>query len=251
MRSSDSSKRPTKKFSFLPRFAFRTIFRREVTAAIAVIAVALGFTLGVYREPIQQAAIGLTTTKAVNADAAYAAYMGKNYATALRLARPLAAEGDARAQSLLGNLYYRGRGVSQDHNEALKWFWRAANQDDVAAQFYVGLMFHEGQGVPQDHAEAANWFRRAADLGDAHAQYNLGLSYASGEAGKPDNVSAHMWFNLAAAHFPSGAAQRAAVNSRDLLAKKMTRDQIADAEKWAREWKKADSERATSSRSTT
>jgi uncharacterized protein len=71
-----------------------------------------------------------------------------------------------------------------DHNEALKWFRRAANQDDVAAQFYLGLMFSEGQGVPQDHAEAANWFRRAANLGDAQAQYNLGLSYANGESGK-------------------------------------------------------------------
>jgi TPR repeat protein len=234
MRSSDSTTRATKKISFLPRFGFRTICRRAIVAVM----VALAFTLGVYREPIQQAAIGLTTTKAVDADAAYAAYMGKNYATALRLARPLAAEGDARAQSVLGNLYYRGRGVPQDHNEALKWFRRAADQDDVAAQFYVGLMFHEGQGVPQDHAEAANWFRRAADLGDAHAQYNLGVSYASGMAGKPDNVSAHMWFSLAAAHFPTGADQRAAVNSRDLLAKKMTGEQIAEAEKGASEWKK-------------
>jgi uncharacterized protein len=166
MRSSDASKRPTRKFAFLPRFGFardrktehrqtavvpsaavaghRMIFRREVTAAIAVLAVAIGFTLGVYREPIQQAVIGLSSTKALNADAAYAAHLRKKYATALRLARPLAAEGDARAQSLLGNLYYRGRGVPQDHNEALKWFRRAANQDDVAAQFYLGLMFSEG-----------------------------------------------------------------------------------------------------------
>jgi uncharacterized protein len=259
MRSSDSPKRPTRKFAFLPRFGFgrdrktedmqtavvpsaavaghRTILRREVTAAIAVLAVAIGFTLGVYREPIQQAVIGLSSTKALNADAAYAAHLRKKYATALRLARPLAAEGDARAQSLLGNLYYRGRGVPQDHNEALKWFRRAANQDDVAAQFYLGLMFSEGQGVPQDHAEAANWFRRAANLGDAQAQYNLGLSYANGESGKPDNVSAHMWFNLAAAHFPSGTGQRAAVNNRDLMAKRMTREQIVEAEKGAREWK--------------
>jgi hypothetical protein len=98
-------------------------------------------------------------------------------------------------------------------------------------------MFSEGQGVPQDHSEGANWYRRAANLGDAQAQYNLGLSYANGETGKPDNVSAHMWFNLAAAHFPYGTGQRAAVNNRDLLVKKMTRDQVVEAEKWAREWK--------------
>src|SRR5215471_4336465 len=39
-----------------------TSFRREVTAAIAILMLALGFTLGVYREPIQQAVIGLART---------------------------------------------------------------------------------------------------------------------------------------------------------------------------------------------
>lgn len=222
-----------------------TEFRRSVTAAIAVLMLALGFTLGVYREPMQQAATRLAQTlglarEAPNADAAYAAYQEGNYETALRLARPLAAEGDARAQSMLGLLHYRGRGVPLDHSEAVKWFRRAADQDDNAARFYLGVMFSEGQGVPQDYAEAAKWYRLAADRGDAQAQYNLGLSYAKGEAGELDNVSAHMWFNLAAAHFPpSDAASRsAAVNNRDLVAKKMTPDQIAEAQKRAREWKR-------------
>ena len=105
---------------------------------------ALGFTLGVYREPIQQAVIGLAQALGIargNGDAAYDAYQEGSYATALRLARPLAAEGDARAQSVLGLLYYHGRG-----------------------------------GVPQDKAEAVKWFRYAADQGGAQAQYNLGLS---------------------------------------------------------------------------
>jgi uncharacterized protein len=220
-----------------------TKFRREVTAAIAVLMLALGFALGVYREPIQQSITGLAqaiglASPAPNADAAYAAYRKGDYATVLQLARPLAAEGDARAQSMLGLVYYRGRGMAQDHNEAVKWFRRAADQGDAAAQFNLGVMFSEGQGVPQDYAEAAKWYRLAADQGDAQAQYNLGLSYARGEAGEADNVSAYMWFNLAAAHFPASDTRRsAAVTSRDLLANKMTPDQIAEAQKRAREWK--------------
>jgi TPR repeat protein len=222
----------------------RTGFRREVTGAIAVFMLALGFTLGVYREPIQQAAIGLAQTLgiargAANSDVTYAAYQHGRYATALRLARPLAAEGDARAQSMLGLLYYRGHGVPQDHKEALRWFRQAADQDDVAAQFYLGVMFSKGRGAPQDNAEAMRWFRRAADLGYAQAQYNLGLFYAQSEAGEPDNVSAHMWFNLAAAHFPASDTddRGAAVRNRDLVAEKMTPDQIARAQRRAREWK--------------
>jgi hypothetical protein len=221
-----------------------TGFKREVTGAIAILMLALGFTLGVYREPIQQAVIGLARTLgiargAVNSDAIDAAYQKGRYPTALRLARPLAAESDPRAQSMLGLLYYHGQGVPRDLSEALRWFRAAADQDDPTALFYLGVMFAEGQGVPQDNAEAARWFHRAADLGEARAQYSLGLLYAEGAAGMPDNVSAHMWFNLAAARFPaSGTGDRdAAVNYRDLVAKKMTPDQIAEAQKLAREWK--------------
>jgi uncharacterized protein len=216
----------------------------EFSAAIAVLMLALGFTFGVYREPIQQSIRNLTQTlglarNTADADAIYMAYQGRDYATALRLARPLAAEGDAHAQYMLGLLYHRGRGLPRDHNEAVNWFRRAADQDDAAAQFYLGIMFSEGHGVRQDHIEAAKWFRRAADLGDAYAQYNLGVLYAKGEAGAADNVSAHMWFNLAAAHFPTSDTvnRNAALNSRNLVAKKMKPDEIAEAEKRTREWK--------------
>jgi hypothetical protein len=219
-------------------------FWREVTGVVAVVMLALGFTLGVYHEPIQKAAVGVFESLglakgAANGDAAYAAYENGDYAKALRLVRPLAAEGDVRAQSTLGLLYYGGRGLPQDYNEALRWFRSAAEQDDVTAQIHLGVMFSEGRGVPQDGAEAARWFHRAADLGDAQAQYNLGIFYAKGQAGEPDNVSAHMWFNLAAAHFPASDTSNriAAINYRDLVAKKMTPDQIAEAQERARGWK--------------
>src|SRR6516225_9009639 len=96
-----------------------TGLRREVTGAIAILMLALGFTLGVYREPIQQAVIGLARTLgfargAANSDAIDAAYQKGRYPTALRLARPLAAESDPRAQSTLGLLYYHGQGVPRD-----------------------------------------------------------------------------------------------------------------------------------------
>jgi hypothetical protein len=173
---------------------------------LAVIMLALGFTFGLYRDPIQQTFSGFGQTLGLskgNGEAAYAAYQERRYGTATRLARPLAAEGDARAESVLGLLYFNG------------------------------------EGVPQDKAEAMKWFRRAAEQGDALAQYNLGLSYAKGEGGEPDYVSAHMWFNLAAARFPlSDATNRtAARKNRDLMAEKMTPDQIAEAQRRAREWK--------------
>jgi TPR repeat protein len=221
-----------------------TGFRRAVTAAIAVIMLTLGFALGVYREPIKQSITGLARAVGLarptaRADEPYPAYHNGDYATALRLASVLAQdEGDARAQSLLGLMYYRGQGVPQDYTDAAKWFRRAADQGDVDAQFYLGVMFSEGQGLPQDYPEGAKWFRLAADQGDAQAQYNLGVFYATGQAGRPDNVSAYMWFNLAAAHFAASDPRRStAIGGRDLVANRMTNDQIAEAQKRAREWR--------------
>ena len=127
-----------------------------------------------------------------------------DYPAALKLAQPLADDGDARAESIVAQIHYRGRGVPQSDTEAAKWFRRAADQGDAVAQFYLGVMYNEGRGVPQDYAEAAKWYKLAAEQGDALAQYNLGLSYARGEGVTPDPVTAHMWLNLASARFPAG-----------------------------------------------
>jgi len=100
-------------------------------------------------------------------------------------------------------------------------------------------MYGEGRGVPQDYAEAARWYRRAAEQGDAQAQYNLGLAYARGEGVTQNAVEAHMWFNLAAARFPANDTRNrtAAVKNRDTVAGEMSSDQLAEAQKRAREWK--------------
>ena len=63
-------------------------------------------------------------------DAAYAAYQKGNYAVALRLVRPMAEQGDSRAESLLGLIYFEGHGVQRDEAEARKWYRRAADQGD-------------------------------------------------------------------------------------------------------------------------
>ncbi|MFL6797385.1 MAG: tetratricopeptide repeat protein [Xanthobacteraceae bacterium] len=212
----------------------------QVTVAVGIVCLALGFVLGLYREPLLRTGIEIVglTPVAKTTDDAYAAYLKGNYVAALDEARPLADAGDARAQSLVGLMYYRGRGTAQDHAEATKWFRRAADNGDAAAEFYLGLMFADGQGLPQDYEQAAIWYRRAAERGDAQAQYNLGLAYAKGEGVPVDPVSAHMWFNLAASRFPGNDAPRrtAAAASRDAMAAKLSPEQLAEAQRRAREW---------------
>jgi TPR repeat protein len=76
-----------------------------------------------------------------------AAFDRRDYTAALQLCRPLAEQGDARAQTGLSGLYYNGQGVQRDYAEAAKWARKAAEQGYASAQAYLGIMYWNGQGV--------------------------------------------------------------------------------------------------------
>jgi uncharacterized protein len=59
---------------------------------------------------------------------AWTSYERGDYATAMRLFRPLAEDGDAIAQYYLGELYDKGRSIPQDYGEAIKWYRRSGEQ---------------------------------------------------------------------------------------------------------------------------
>jgi len=147
-----------------------------------------------------------------------------------------AEQGDASAQVNLGSMYYYGQIVPQDYKEALRWYLASAEQGDATAQFNMGVIYYKGQGVNQDYKEAVRWYRAAAEQGDASAQYGLGSMYYNGQGVPEDHVQAHMWYNLAALDL-TGDDKEAAVKNRDSLAEKMTSEQIAEAQRLAREWK--------------
>jgi TPR repeat protein len=207
--------------------------RYHIIATVAVIALAIGFAAGVYREHLFKPVIALAQTvglasQPASAEAANAAYAKGDYTTAMTMARPLAEEGDARAQALLGQI---------DDREAAQWFRRAADQGNATAQFFLGGMYDEGRGVPQDYHESARWYQRAAEQGDGQAQYNLGLAYARGEGVEQNVVKAHMWFNLSASRLNEAPRRLAATKSRDQVAGEMSSEQLAEAQKLARDWK--------------
>ncbi len=111
-----------------------------------------------------------------------AAHDNGDYATALRLWRPLAEQGYANAETNLGIMYYEGRGVPQDYAAAMSWYRKAAEQGYANAQTNLGAMYNMGRGVPQDFAAAVMWYRKAADQGEAVAQYNLANMYDKGRS---------------------------------------------------------------------
>ncbi len=190
-------------------------------ARLMVLLLALGLSEPVLAGPLEDAR---------------AAYQKQDYATALRLFRPLADQGDAEAQSMLGLMYDVGRGVPHDHAQALKWYRLAADQGYAKAQFNLGAMYDYGRGVPKDYAQAVKWSRLAADQGDALAQTSLGAMYYLGQGVPKDYVLAYMWRNLAAASVSSGDTRERAVKNRDRVAGMMTPAQIAEAQKRASAW---------------
>ena len=117
-----------------------------------------------------------------------------------------------------------------DFKAALKEFLPLAEGGDVTAQFIIGRMYYEGLGVIQNYVEALKWYRLAAGQGDAMVQGNIGVMYYEGEGVKQNNEIAHMWFNIA-----SSNGEEKSASIRDLIAAKMTGEEIAKAQALAKE----------------
>eukprot|EP00935_MAST-01C_sp_MAST-1C-sp1_P001411 g1411.t1 len=84
-----------------------------------------------------------------------------------------AEQGDAEAQTELGNMFYRGSGVAKDLKKAAKWYTKAAEQRYALAQRHLAIMYLEGI-VPEEDSElqlekAGNLIARAAAQGDLPA----------------------------------------------------------------------------------
>lgn len=125
-----------------------------------------------------------------------------------------------------------------DDATAVRLLRPLAEEGNAFAQFALGFIYDTANGIPQDDAEAAKWYRKAADQGVAGAQYNLGAMYADGHGVPPDYVEAYKWLSVAASRFPALQKENRddAVKMRDLVATKMTPSQISEAQRLAREW---------------
>ena len=187
---------------------------------------------------------------------------GLNAGDSFAETRKKAEAGDFSAQVKLSKMYENGDGIPKDHAEAVKWIRRSiktmnadiangrgwlyevpenpeeavrwyrkwAERGDGVAQLKLGIQFYEGKGIAKDVGEAVKWWRLAAEQGNADAQFNLGLMHCEGIVVLKDFVEAHAWWNLAGAGGVEDAREKISA-----IEKKMTREQIAEATKLARE----------------
>ena len=130
-----------------------------VRASVVVLAVALLFAFA--------------STARADYEAGASAFQSGDYVNALAAWRPLAEEGNARAQFGIAVIFEEGGGVARDFAQAALWYREAANQGLVDAQFNLGEAYEQGLGVGKDDNEAANWYRKAAEQGDEDAKAAL------------------------------------------------------------------------------
>jgi TPR repeat protein len=102
-------------------------------------------------------------------DYAMAKMRDGDYAEAYCYLKPLAEQGDNRAQYTLGWMYHNGYGLRIDDDKALAWWKKSAAQKDPDALFALGLLYEQGLGVKKDPAEAARLYLWAAERGNEDA----------------------------------------------------------------------------------
>lgn len=94
------------------------------------------------------------TARATPLEDGHAAYLRGDIDTALGIWTPLAEQGDAEAQYMLGLIYFNGRFVTKDNDVAAHWLELSAAQGNTDAELLLGVL------VPADQADMAQGARK-------------------------------------------------------------------------------------------
>ena len=131
--------------------------------------------------------------EAIYRDAALLASTGR-HEEAAHMLRKAAELGHGKAMSDLGALYSNGIGVSEDWEEAVKWWTKAVQAGDSEAMYNVGV-YHYKQG---QFSKAFLWFHEAATRGIAAGMMRVGSMHMKGEGVPEDSEEGLRWVRAAA-----------------------------------------------------
>ncbi len=145
--------------------------------------------------------------------------------TALAMFKPLAAEGNEKAQYWVADIYENGWGVPPDRKAAMTLLDKSASKGFVPAERHLGSLYLRGNEVLQDFGKAQDLLTKAANAGDSDAQRELGQMFALGLGVPASKPQAYAWYENAALG-GDGLAKR----MRDELLSRMTQAEIAQGE---------------------
>ncbi|MBC7858007.1 MAG: sel1 repeat family protein [Burkholderiaceae bacterium] len=123
-------------------------------------------------------------------EAAIAEFNKGDFVTSMALWLKSAEAGYAPAQVWLGDILDK----SEEDEDAVKWYLKAAEQGDASGQFGLGLMHAKGEGVKKDLAQAYGYVLKAAEQAHAPAMFALAAAFRTGGLGQAiDAAKADEW----------------------------------------------------------
>jgi len=106
--------------------------------------------------------------------------------------------GVSRGWNAIGLIYFDGKYRGQDFEEAVKWFQKGAGQCEHC-NMSLAHMYTYGKGVEENHEQALRHNLKASDGGLVQAQYNVAHAYFTGKGvEKVDLELAAHYYELAA-----------------------------------------------------
>lgn len=124
-----------------------------------------------------------------------AEYRKGNLIEAMQWLQKSAEAGYARAQTTLAFIL----DISEDDENAFRWYQAAAEQNDAAGLFGLGNMYAKGEGTAKDPQQAGQLIRQAAEMEHLQAMRVYASALERGELGfAPDQAAAANWFHKAA-----------------------------------------------------
>ncbi len=113
-----------------------------------------------------------------------------------------------------------------------------AKKGDADAQFDLGKNYETGRiGLPRDPVQAEHWYQEAANQNDPYAEASLGIMLNFGRGIPVDVVQAFALYQRAVMH-SKGADRDSIQELRDNLAKRLTKQQLAESQRVLAEWKR-------------
>lgn len=132
--------------------------------------------------------------------------------------------GDPESQYYLGRIYRCGDGVSKNEQEAIKWYFKSAEQEFPKAMSQIGWYYLNNKidnplqnpaitkavpemsftksisitNQPLHYQKALAWLMKAAEKQEPNAKYLIGEMYAKGTGVEKNEVEAVKWWEEAA-----------------------------------------------------
>jgi hypothetical protein len=98
-----------------------------------------------------------------------AALEREDFPTVLTLSRPFLEQGSAWAETIVGRLYFEGKGVEKNFSTGLRLFRNAAENGDAEGLYWLAKAYFQGFGVEIDPLKALAYLILAAERGHLSA----------------------------------------------------------------------------------